>query len=189
MTSPGHVTAGRAIDSTAGPINWTGGEIDGTLNDTGPLDISGSANKQLVGAINQAGTRPGRLRPPLHQQRRRLQQPGRLDLRRPRRRTIRGQQRRLAGLRQRRHLSRSPPAPAPSIYVALNNSGTMTWRVVPSASMAAAPDRLLHHGRGTNLYSPARTPLGRGRRSGAGTTHISGGTTTLDAPGGHQPRH
>lgn len=31
----GSVTAGRAIDSTAGPINWTGGTIGGTLDDTG----------------------------------------------------------------------------------------------------------------------------------------------------------
>ncbi len=53
----GSVTAGRAIDSTAGPINWTGGTIGGTLDDTGALNISGSSGKDLSGGtINQAGT-------------------------------------------------------------------------------------------------------------------------------------
>ena len=57
LTIPGGtVIAGRAIDSTAGPLNWTGGTISGTLNDTGVLNLSGSANKELVGTINQSGT-------------------------------------------------------------------------------------------------------------------------------------
>ena len=52
----GDVTAsGRAIDSTAGSVNWTTGTIAGTLNNTGVLAISGAANKIVGGTINETG--------------------------------------------------------------------------------------------------------------------------------------
>jgi hypothetical protein len=50
-----HTFAGRSVDSTAGAVNWTGGEIHGPFDHTGLLNISGSATKYFSGTINQLG--------------------------------------------------------------------------------------------------------------------------------------
>jgi hypothetical protein len=52
------VTAGRAIDDTAtgAAVNWTSGEIFGTLNNPGQLTINNAGNIYLGGTLNNTGT-------------------------------------------------------------------------------------------------------------------------------------
>src|SRR5262249_37676139 len=57
QTDGTHYFQGRAIDSTAGPVNWLAGSISGVFDSVGQLNIGGAVSKRLNGTINQAGTR------------------------------------------------------------------------------------------------------------------------------------
>src|SRR5262249_16666259 len=58
LTINGNVSGGGlAVNSTAAgaSVDWTGGFLSGTFDNTGPFDLSGSAAKYLVGTINESG--------------------------------------------------------------------------------------------------------------------------------------
>ena len=55
MNIAGSVTAGRPIDNTVAPINWTSGNILGTLNNPGQLIINNGPEVVLSGTLNNSG--------------------------------------------------------------------------------------------------------------------------------------
>src|SRR5262249_58478083 len=57
ISTGGSVTAGRLVDNTLAPINWTAGTINGTLNNIGLLTVATAGNFDvLAGTLNNTGT-------------------------------------------------------------------------------------------------------------------------------------
>ena len=58
MNIVGNVTAGRTIDNTAAgsAINWSNGELFGTLTNLGQFNIDSSVNTMYLGTLNNSGT-------------------------------------------------------------------------------------------------------------------------------------
>ena len=56
MNIAGSVTAGRPIDNTQAPINWTSGLLSGSLENRGTLNVTANNNTTLVGTLANEAT-------------------------------------------------------------------------------------------------------------------------------------